>query len=121
MVGDERQIDEMMPQVEALVGSRAAVARNLPTDLTITCLDASKGHAAKRLAVALGIEGSIVAVGDSGNDISMLKVVDIGVAMSNARPETKEAAEFVTQGSNSNSEKPGVLEVVQAVLDSRQP
>jgi hydroxymethylpyrimidine pyrophosphatase-like HAD family hydrolase len=37
-----------------------------------------------------------MAFGDGGNDISMLEYVEIGVAMGNALPEVKAAADYVT-------------------------
>lgn len=37
-----------------------------------------------------------IAFGDGGNDRSMLQYAGIGVAMGNARPEVKEAADYVT-------------------------
>lgn len=36
-----------------------------------------------------------LAIGDGGNDVSMLQMVGIGVAVGGARPETKAAADFV--------------------------
>jgi hypothetical protein len=36
-----------------------------------------------------------LAIGDGGNDVSMLKFVGVGVAVGGARPETKAAADFI--------------------------
>lgn len=38
-----------------------------------------------------------MAFGDGGNDIEMLKFVQIGIAMGNANPATKEIADYITQ------------------------
>ncbi|MNY06930.1 putative phosphatase [compost metagenome] len=38
-----------------------------------------------------------IAFGDGGNDISMLKFVNIGVAMGNAGDNVKEIADFITE------------------------
>ena len=38
----------------------------------------------------------MIAFGDSGNDIDMLRAAGIGVAMGNAEEEAKAAADFVT-------------------------
>ena len=35
-------------------------------------------------------------MGDSGNDVPMLRAADVGVAMGNATQEAKAAADFVT-------------------------
>lgn len=46
---------------------------------------------------AIGITpAEVIAFGDAENDISMLQLVGIGVAMGNAAPAAKEAADFVT-------------------------
>ena len=39
---------------------------------------------------------NLMAIGDQGNDLSMLKLAQVGVAMGNAIPELKAVASFVT-------------------------
>lgn len=41
-----------------------------------------------------------IAVGDEANDIEMIKAAGIGVAVGNANPAAKEAADYVTKSSN---------------------
>jgi len=43
-----------------------------------------------------------MAFGDGGNDITMLKHVNLGVAMGNANPEVKEIADYITDDVDSN-------------------
>ena len=57
----------------------------------------SKGTVLPRLAEHLGIDMSrTVAVGDYNNDVSMLRAAGLGVAVANATPEAKAAADLVT-------------------------
>lgn len=57
----------------------------------------NKGFGLKSLAQILGIDMKrTVAVGDYNNDIDMLKAAGVGVAVANACPEAKEAADRVT-------------------------
>lgn len=127
LVGTEEAMDRLEPRLRAAIGADACVARNLPTDLVVSHLDASKGQAARRLAAAFGLEigteggcSQVLAIGDSGNDVSMLATPGVvGVAMANARPAAMEAAEFVTRGSNGDVDLPGVLEAVQAVCAAK--
>ena len=57
-----------------------------------------KGKAVKALADHLGISMSeVVAVGDGFNDLSMLQVVGMPVAMGNAYDEVKAVAKYVTK------------------------
>jgi len=57
----------------------------------------SKGSVLPRLADHLGIDmKNTVAVGDYNNDVSMLRSAGVGVAVSNATPEAKAAADYIT-------------------------
>lgn len=56
------------------------------------------------------------AFGDGGNDIAMLRQVGLGVAMANAQPEVKAAADAVT-GTNEAS---GVLTYLEGLLKDNQ-
>ena len=51
--------------------------------------------------LGLGPE-NILACGDSGNDLPMLRAVGAGVAMGNASPEAKAAARFVTDSNDAD-------------------
>ena len=56
-----------------------------------------KGNALLRIADALGIDRSrTIAIGDYDNDISMIKAAGVGIAVGNALPEVKEAADLIT-------------------------
>lgn len=56
-----------------------------------------KGAVLPRLAEHLGIDMSrTVAIGDYDNDISMLKAAGVGVAVANASPGAKAAADIIT-------------------------
>lgn len=57
----------------------------------------SKGNALSRYAADLKIDvKAMVAVGDNHNDISMLKLAGLGVAMGNAEPEVQQHAQLIT-------------------------
>ncbi|MBR6603189.1 MAG: HAD-IIB family hydrolase, partial [Clostridia bacterium] len=56
-----------------------------------------KGNVLPKLSEHLGIDmRKTIAVGDYHNDISMLKAAGLGIAVSNAQPEVKKAADMVT-------------------------
>ena len=57
----------------------------------------TKGNAVERLLAYLGMERKdTIAFGDAKIDIPMFECCEIGVAMGNAGPEAKGAADFVT-------------------------
>ena len=75
---------------------------------------ASKAQALKAFADILGTgENSIMAFGDSSNDVQMIQAAAVGVAMANAVPEAKAVADFIT-GSNAED---GVAMALEGLLD----
>ncbi|WP_297521089.1 Cof-type HAD-IIB family hydrolase [uncultured Clostridium sp.] len=62
----------------------------------------SKGSAVKKLAQILGFKREeVICIGDSENDLSMIKYAGLGVAMGNAIDIVKENADYITD-TNSN-------------------
>lgn len=62
---------------------------------------AHKGQAVLDLAMHLGISpDEIIAFGDQNNDLTMLEMVGLGVAMGNANPNLKKVANQVTLDNN---------------------
>ncbi len=56
-----------------------------------------------------------MAIGDSLNDLEMIRYAGIGVAMGNARPEVKEEADYITASNDAD----GVAEAIERfVLNS---
>jgi len=86
----------------ALAG-RASVARSQPYYLDITHPLANKGVALSELAILLGVPAAEVAViGDGGNDVAMFERSALSIAMGNAAPEVRKAADFVTESNRDN-------------------
>ncbi|MGA2798667.1 MAG: Cof-type HAD-IIB family hydrolase [Thermoguttaceae bacterium] len=80
----------------------------------IAAAGVSKWSGVKRLAESLGIEeASICAVGDDVNDIPMIRAAGLGVAMGNALPEVKAAADRVAPTHDQN----GLVRVVEWLLE----
>ena len=58
----------------------------------------NKGTALVELAETMGLSpADFLAIGDSVNDIAMLKTAGIGITVANAHPDTKAAAQYVSQ------------------------
>jgi Cof subfamily protein (haloacid dehalogenase superfamily) len=76
----------------------------------------SKWTGVQHLAAATGIEEhEICAVGDDVNDIPMIRGAGLGVAMGNALPEVKAAADRIAPGHDSD----GLVTVVEWLLEGR--
>ena len=73
------------------------VSSSVPNNIEINSTDANKGEALRKLAAHLGLDISrTMAIGDGLNDLSMLRAAGVGVAMENACPEAKQAADYLT-------------------------
>lgn len=75
---------------------------------------ASKGNAVVQLAKYLGIpEDNIIAIGNDMNDISMLEIASVGVAVDNALDEVKRYASVITLSNDCD----GVADYLNKILE----
>lgn len=85
-----------------------------PGCVDIMSLGVSKRGGLERLVQMLGIsEQRLIAVGDYTNDLEMLQYASIGIAVANALPEVKAAADYVTRRDNNHD---AVAEIVAKFL-----
>ncbi|HWR42476.1 Cof-type HAD-IIB family hydrolase [Sporomusa sp.] len=95
---------------KAAFGDKLNLAISKPTFMEITDPMANKGYALAFLADKLGIkQEEIMALGDSGNDLDMVKYAGWGVAMGNASPAVKAAARLETLSNDAD----GVAEAIE--------
>jgi Cof subfamily protein (haloacid dehalogenase superfamily) len=92
---------ELLAQCErdahATLANQASVVRSQPYYLDITHPLANKGVALAELAKLLAVPLSEIAViGDGGNDVAMFERSGLSIAMGNASPEVRRAADLVT-------------------------
>ena len=93
--------EPVWPEVQrALSGLPVSVVCEKPPNLEVTHKTATKGQGLSRLCSRLSIPmDQVMAIGDSGNDLSMLESVGLPVAMATAPERIQRAAAYVT-GSN---------------------
>ena len=95
----------------AIAGVQAQIAQLLPADLAVVQTAAfylevipraiNKGQGILDICRALDMQPEeVVAFGDAENDIPMLRAAGVGVAMGNADPAVKAAADMVTLSNN---------------------
>ena len=81
----------------AAFGDRIDAVKSNPQYVEITSKGVSKAAALKLLAARYGLSiEETLAIGDSGNDVPMLRAAGVGVAMGNASDEVKAACRYVT-------------------------
>lgn len=87
--------DEILKRLEALGGLR--VTSSIPDNLEINAGDADKGSAVLAVAGMLGLSReNVLALGDNGNDVAMLKAAGVSAAMGDGSREAKAAAGYIT-------------------------
>jgi hypothetical protein len=91
-------------------GGSLYVTRSKPCYLEVMNPQANKALALKLLAEYYGIrQEEVMAVGDSYNDMEMIKWAGLGIAMSNAPEEVKSLADYVT----ASNQEDGVAKALQ--------
>jgi Cof subfamily protein (haloacid dehalogenase superfamily) len=89
-------VEREMLRLAAHFGERLAVIRSHAIFGELTAPGISKGSALKILAARLGIpREQVVAIGDHENDLPMIAWAGLGLAMGNAIPAVREAADAV--------------------------
>ncbi|AOX19245.1 Cof-type HAD-IIB family hydrolase [Kozakia baliensis] len=90
-------LERLEIEIGAMLKGEASVHRSSNYYLDITHRDANKGYAARALAKQLGVDMSEVAcIGDMSNDVPMLKIAGLGIAMGNASEEIRAQAHVST-------------------------
>lgn len=81
--------------------------------LQFLAANTSKGKGVLQVAKRLGIKpAEIISFGDNYNDMEMIQSTGLGIAMANAVPELKQAADFVTL----SNQEDGVAYVLEALF-----
>ncbi|WP_078427959.1 Cof-type HAD-IIB family hydrolase [Alkalihalobacterium alkalinitrilicum] len=84
-------LDELL-QIKELEVSNSSL-----TNIEINAAGVNKARAIEKVCKRLGITmDHVLSMGDSLNDLAMIKEAGIGVAMGNAQPSVKNAADWVT-------------------------
>jgi Cof subfamily protein (haloacid dehalogenase superfamily) len=119
-VGGERQINALRWQLNMQINGTAKLTQAaVPSMLEILPPGASKGAALKTLIKELNIAPeNVMAIGDGENDIEMIQLAGVGVAMGNAAQVVQKAADHVTATNDAD----GVAAAVeQFVLKADEP
>lgn len=93
---DENAVPALLADFRQRFDDRADVVRSWHWFVEVVNKDANKGAAIAWIANQLHIKrGEVLAIGDAGNDVSMLKWAGHGVAPADAAPEARSAADWV--------------------------
>ncbi|MGN0144442.1 MAG: sugar-phosphatase [Clostridium sp.] len=113
MIDPQEKLDEAIKKLPEYLYEKYSVFKSAPFFLEFTNKEVDKGKGLKKLGEYLGIaQDEIIACGDAGNDLSMIKYAGLGVAMKNATDDVKEAADYITL----SNDEDGIAHVVEKFI-----
>lgn len=113
MIDPQEILDPAIKKLPAELYEKYSVFKSAPFFLEFTNKEVDKGLGLKKLGEYLGIKKEeIIACGDAGNDLSMVKYAGLGVAMENATKEVKEVANFIT----TSNDEDGIANVIEKFI-----
>lgn len=113
MTASPEKVSEVFPLIHGEIGDRFNLATSAPFFIECTKKGIDKGAGLIHLAEILGVKlEEMIACGDGLNDLSMLNVVGLPVAMGNANDEVKSACSYTTM----TNDEDGIAHVVEKFL-----
>lgn len=110
MTGEPELMKNAEKELLGIVGEKMDVFRSAPFFIELVPKGIDKAQPLLRLLDKIGLTpNDMIAFGDGYNDLSMLKLAGIGVAMANAMPEVKAEADYVTL----SNEEDGVAAAIE--------
>jgi Cof subfamily protein (haloacid dehalogenase superfamily) len=113
-VADPPVLAELRPTLERRLDGRVFLTTSLPYMLELGNPSVTKGSGIAFVATMLGLDvAHVVAFGDGENDVELLDVAGLGVAVESGHPRLLAIADMTCAG----PEEEGVASVMEAVLD----
>lgn len=98
---------------ELLTLSGLSITSSGANNIEVNHCDAQKGQALKKVAEKMGIPlTKVAALGDNFNDVSMINVAGVGIAMGNAEADVKAIASYTTLSNVEN----GVASAIEKIV-----
>ena len=109
MTGDPTDMLKAEEELVEILGEKMDIFRSAPFFLELVPKGIDKAQSLLRLFSKINLTpADLMAFGDGYNDLSMLKLAGVGVAMANAAPEVRADADYVTL----SNEEDGVAEAL---------
>jgi Cof subfamily protein (haloacid dehalogenase superfamily) len=113
IIDEPEKLDLLTKEIPQEYLSKFSIMRSSDIFLEFVPLGINKSIGLSVLSEKLNIpREEIIAVGDAGNDIDMIKYAGLGVAMNNAFPQVKEVADYITASNDDD----GVAKVIEKFI-----
>ncbi len=114
-VGEPKRLDGVESRMKEHFGERMYISKSLPYFLEFAAPGVTKGAGLDFLAAHMGFTPErTVAFGDGENDVELVEWAGYGIAVANAHPRVKAAADWVCP----SAEEQGVAQVLELLIDS---
>lgn len=111
--GDAEIIDALKKDAVSHFRSYLNIYCSEPFFLEIVPTNIDKAHSLQRLLNNIGLTSNeMICCGDGYNDVTMIEVAGLGVAMANAQPVVLQKADYVTKSNDDN----GILHVIDLFM-----
>lgn len=115
MTGDPADMLKAEEELSEILGEKMDIFRSAPFFLELVPKGIDKAQSLLRLMAKINLTpADMIAFGDGYNDLSMLKLAGMGVAMANAAPEVRAEADYVTL----SNEEDGVAAALEHFANS---
>lgn len=113
MIDEPAILDEVIKKIPDSFKEKYSTVKSSPFYYEIMNKEVSKGFAVEKLAQHLGYtKEEVMAIGDNENDLTMIEYAGIGVAMGNAIPVVKAAADVEV----ADNDHHGVAEAIKKYI-----
>lgn len=115
--GSFAKLDRVRKKVEPIIAGKLNHFYSGPQYLEFVKAGVSKGNALRETAEKAGVPlTEVIAIGDSENDLSMIQMAGLGIAVANAQEHVKAAADYVTE---TTCEQDAVADVLEKFILKR--
>lgn len=113
MTKDAETAAMLEKELQEKYGDWVSIYRSEPFFIEIMPRNVNKASSLEKMLVAIGQKReNTICCGDGFNDISMIKYAGVGVAMGNAQPEVKAAADYIT----ATNDEDGLVQVIDRFI-----
>ncbi|QBP18880.1 sugar-phosphatase [Acetilactobacillus jinshanensis] len=102
-ISEPDKITNLKKHIPQSLKDRMYIVQTEPVFLEAMHKGVSKGQTLIKLASQIGLKPeNVMAMGDQGNDVSLMKYAGLGVGMANGIEDVKRNADFITKNNNEN-------------------
>lgn len=115
---EEDDVSGLMDEITQKIGDIVTTVSSGHGSVDLIIPGNHKANGIKRIQRIYGIaDNEVMALGDGGNDLEMLRHAGYGFAMKNGSPAAKQAAEYLAP----TNDDEGVLKIIDDCLNNRPP